>query len=79
MSQMSTFEGVTHVQTARAILFQSHYWEAPMWLPISQIQIERTHDEPLETVVKVKSWLCSKRGFHEFSYYTKEEIEKMGE
>lgn len=79
MAQMSTFEGVTLAQTARAILFQSHYWEAPMWLPTSQIEVEVTFDEPLETVIKVKSWLCSKRGFHEFNHYTDEEIKKMGE
>lgn len=71
-----TFEGVVHVMSARALLFQSHYWEAPMWLPLSQVEIIEDFDCPLETVVKVSAWLCGKNDLKEFSHYTTEDMEK---
>lgn len=79
MSELATFEGITLVQTGRAVLFQSHYWEGPLWFPTSQIEMRTTYDEPLETVIKVKAWLCKKRGIHEFTSYSEEEIRRMSE
>jgi len=79
MSDLTTFEGITLVQTGRAILFQSHYWEGALWFPTSQIEMNTTFDEPLETVIKVKAWLCRKRGVHEFTYYSEEDIRRMSE
>jgi hypothetical protein len=71
-----TFEGTVHVMSARALLFQSHYWEAPMWLPLSQVEIIQDFDSPLETVVKVSAWLCGKNELSEFTRYTEEDMEK---
>lgn len=73
---LTTFEGYVHFSTPKAILFQSHYWEAPMWLPLSQIFAESEVDS-METVVKVKDWLVGKKGLLEFTPYTVEEIERM--
>jgi hypothetical protein len=79
MTNSATFEGVALIQTARAMLFQSHYWEAPLWFPMSQIETHVTYDEPLETVIKVKTWLCKKRGIHEFTNYSEEDIRRISE
>jgi hypothetical protein len=76
MSERSTFEGYVHMQTARALLFQSHYWEAPMWIPLSQAEVEKDFDS-LETVVHVKDWLCRKKNLLEFTFYVEEDIRKM--
>jgi hypothetical protein len=62
--------------SGRALLFQSHYWEAPMWLPLSQVEIIQDFDSPLETVVKVSAWLCSKNELSEFTHYTEEDMGK---
>ena len=75
MSQ-TTFEGIILVSSPRAVLFQSHFWEAPLWFPLSQMDIQRFEDS-FECVVKVKDWLCRKKNLYEFTMYTMEEIEQM--
>lgn len=75
MSQRSTFEGVIETYTSKAILFHGWYWEAPIWLPRSQITLEE--DSGISFVVHVKDWLCNKKGLLEFTPYSAEEIERM--
>lgn len=79
MTADATFEGVVVAETARAILFQGHYWEAPLWFPMSQLVMKVTYDEPMEAVIKVRGWLCRKRGVQEFTHYSQEEIERIAE
>jgi hypothetical protein len=71
-----TFEGVIHFTSARAILFQSHYWEGPIWLPLSQIEMYPDYDSAFEVVVKVSSWICGKNELEEFTYYSEEDVKK---
>ena len=73
---MNTFEGYIHMATARAVLFQSHFWGAPLWLPMSQIEINHDYDG-MEKVVKVAGWLCRKKQLLEFTPYTEDEVRAM--
>ena len=73
----TTFEGVVHQNTAKAVLFQSHFWDAPVWLPRSQTSIYKDGEEEENVVVKVNDWLCNKRGMLEFTYYNEKEIGGM--
>ena len=70
----SQFEGYIHATTPGAILFQSHFWEKPLWFPKSQSIIEQEIDS-MESVVKVRDWLCKKNSILEFTAYSREEIE----
>ncbi len=63
--------------TARAVRFQSFYWDAPVFFPKSQVEI--TPDGDMSVVLKVKDWLTAKRGLLEFTSYSEEEIQKMAE
>lgn len=78
MAEVSTFEGNILRRTQRGVLFIGNYWEAPLWFPISQMAIDQDIDS-LESVVKIKSWLCRKRGINEFTHYSEEEIQKIAE
>lgn len=69
-----TFEGYVEARSPKAMLFQSHYWEAPVWFPTSQIEVE--HEESGGVVVRVKDWLTRKRGILEFTHYTAEYLEE---
>lgn len=71
-----TFEGYIHVSTSGALLFQSHYWEAPLWVPKSQSYVE-TDPDSMEVVVKIKDWLCRKKKLMEFTFYPESEIQLM--
>lgn len=71
----TTFEGTISLWTNAAVHFQSVYWEAPMWLPISQIIIERDGDGYY--VVKLKDWLAGKKRLYEFTHYGEAEIEEI--
>lgn len=71
-----TFEGVIHFMSARAVLFQCHYWEGPIWIPLSQSEIIQDFDSPLEVVLKVSPWLCNKNELEEFTYYSEEDVAK---
>lgn len=73
---MNKFEGYVLVMTARAILFQGHFWGAALWLPLSQIEVEDDLDST-EYVVTVKDWLCKKKRLLEFTPYSEEEIRAM--
>lgn len=68
----STFEGIVIQRTARGVLFQSHFWDAPLWFPSSQMEIEPDGD--LWVVARVKDWLITKKGMLEFTYYTEDAI-----
>lgn len=72
---MATFEGVILQRTARGILFQGHFWEAPLWFPSSQTT--DTPDGDFGCVFWVKDWLADKRGIYEFTYYSEEQIKLM--
>ena len=76
--RVSTFEGVIHVNTPKAVLFECVYWDGTLWLPRSQIEIDPDAGG-LFVVVHVKDWLVRKRGLLEFTQYSAEEIAKMGE
>lgn len=69
------FEGVIHVTSGKAIFFQSHYWDSPIWLPRSQIFLRE--ESEYEYVVLVKDWLCNKKGLMEFTQYSEQQIEEM--
>lgn len=73
---MATFEGNIIERSAKAICFMCHYWWAPMWLPVSQLQMEEDGDGH---VIHVKDWLCNKRSLDEFTEYTEEEILRRSE
>lgn len=70
-----TFEGFIHVFTGRAMLFQSHYWDGPVWFPTSQTEIEPDGD--MFVVIRVKDWLPRKRGILEFTHYGEHDIERI--
>lgn len=80
MARRLTFEGVLVFRTARAILFQSHYWAGPLWFPLSQLdmEIDGEFDEP-GRVIHVKPWLPEKKGLEEFTEYDEEAIERMAQ
>lgn len=71
----STFEGTVLQRTARGILFQSHFWDAPLWFPSSQCRTEPDGD--FDVVFFVKEWLAGKRGILEFTYYSEDEIKTI--
>lgn len=72
---MNTFEGYVIAESPKAIRFWGHYWWAPIWLPKSQIIM---YEDGKSHIVKVKPWLCDKRGLREFHEHTKEELEDEG-
>lgn len=61
-----SFLGVILIKTHKAILFQSHYWHVPSWLPLSQCDVITSLDTE-EVEVRVKSWLPRKSGYSETS------------
>lgn len=65
------FEGYVHFSTARAILFQSHYWEHAHWFPRSQIEIVPTTDDE-ETVIIASAWISRMKNVREFEYNDRE-------
>lgn len=67
----SRFEGIIVGHSAKAILFQGWYWEAPVWLPTSQTRLYPDEDS---YVVDVRDWLTEKRGILEFTSYTEEQL-----
>ena len=71
-----TFEGHIHFMTARAVRFQSHYWEGPLWFPMSQVSLHRDPDAPFEVVLVAKPWIAKVKDVFEFTHYTQEEIEQ---
>lgn len=70
------FEGTIHAQTKAGLLFQGNYWDGPLWLPKSQVEVIYD-DDAWEVVVFVKEWLARKRSLFEFTYYTEQEIEEI--
>lgn len=78
MSEITTFEGYILRRTQKGLLFHGNYWEAPLWFPMSQTVIEEDPDA-MEHVVKVRSWLCRKKGLNEFCFYSEKEIEQIME
>lgn len=70
----TTFEGRIIFNSGAAIRFQGQFWEAPLWLPRSQIEIEPDGEDTV--VVRVKDWLANKNRLQEFTYYDAEAIEE---
>ena len=56
--------GEVEIWTAKAILFKGHEWEAAIWLPRSQCEIEDMGDE---VRVAIAGWLAEKNGIEEVS------------
>lgn len=73
-----TFEGVIHAASAKAILFQCHFWWAPMWLPRSQIEVVEDPDGE-ERIVRVSDWLSRQDRLEEFTELTVEDIEERSQ
>ena len=71
-----TFEGHVHQRTQKGVLFQSHFWDAPMWFPTSQSYSQQDGEDTV--VFRVKSWLAGKKDLEEFTYYDAETIERIG-
>lgn len=71
---MLTFEGEVITASRAAILFHGNYWEGALWLPRSQLVLL---EDGNNHVIKVKPWLCNKKGLLEFSHYNEEQIQKM--
>ena len=71
---VSTFEGMILHRSARALAFQSHYWEGWLWFPNSQVEV--IPDGDYGVVIHVQEWLIKKRGILEFTHYVLEDIEK---
>jgi hypothetical protein len=71
----SRFEGRIEQTSSKAILFQSHYWDAPLWFPMSQIRI--FPDGEFFHVIDVRDWLTDKRNILEFTPYAAEQIEAI--
>ena len=71
----SQFEGVILGSSAKAVFFQSHYWDEGTWLPLSQVTIEPDGD--FFHVVKVKGWLVEKKELEEFCHFGAEHMEKL--
>lgn len=70
-----TFEGMVLARTARGILFQGTYWDAPLWFPSSQ-----TLDNPdgvFTCVFRVKKWLADRKGLLEFTHYSEDAIKEI--
>ena len=70
-----TVEGRILYRSARAMAFQSNYWEGPLWFPNSQCEVTPDGDDGV--VIKVKDWLASKRGILEFTHYAMHDIERI--
>lgn len=68
----SRFEGVIHAHSAKAIFFQSWYWEEGLWLPKSQVRM--FEDGESDYVIDVRDWLAEKNGLMEFTPYTAQQI-----
>lgn len=66
-----TFEGYVLVSTARAIMFQSHYWEHAHWFPRSQIEVRTQQDED-EVIITASDWICNMKRVREFTYHDHE-------
>ena len=66
------FEGLIVAGTGKALLFHGYYWEKPLWLPRSQVEIEPDGDS---FVIRVTKWLCDKNELFEFYHYSAEQIE----
>lgn len=69
-----TFEGIVHAVSAKAVLFQCHFWWAPMWLPRSQIEVIED-PEGNERIVRVSDWLARQDRLEEFTELTLEEVQ----
>lgn len=63
------FIGYIHFETARAFLFQDHFWHSPDWMPKSQVTIRRT-DETAEVSVEASNWISEQKGLKEFEERT---------
>ncbi len=59
------FLGYIVAGTARAILFQDHFWHEPDWMPRSQIHITDDFDSN-EVHIKASPWICQQKNIHEF-------------
>ncbi len=62
---MPQFLGYIHHDTAKAILFQDHFWHAPEWLPKSHVIVKRDYDT-IEVSVVTMAWITRQTGLREF-------------
>jgi hypothetical protein len=59
------FIGYVEVETAKALLFQDHFWHEPDWMPKSQVEVMRDI-ESNEVVLEASNWICKQKGASEF-------------
>ena len=64
---MNEFIGYLYGYSVKAILFQDHFWYAPVWLPRSQMKNLTPIKEGEEICIAVKEWLCDKNDIPEFT------------
>jgi hypothetical protein len=69
---MAQFEGYVTANTPKAILFHGHYWEEPVWLPLSQVTMVLDEDG-WDVVLSVVDWLSKKNELIEFTYRPRSE------
>lgn len=67
MALRHEFLGGVVFRTAKAVLFQDHFWEGPEWMPLSQIQLVQDAGVA-EYSVKASQWICTAKGIREFEY-----------
>ncbi len=72
-----TFIGRVIATSTKAIFFQDWFWWNPLWLPLSQIDIEED-PEGDEKIVRVSHWLSTKNDLREFTEYDEKSIEERG-
>jgi hypothetical protein len=68
------FEGWVTAVSPKSVLFWGHYWGAPMWFPMSQIELQ---DDDSGHVLILSGWLAHKRGLSEFVQYSEEEAMRI--
>ena len=69
---MTQFIGYMEHETARAWLFQDHFWHEPTWLPKSQTTVER-FDDTHEIIVTCTNWISEQKNLVEFKEVEKHE------
>lgn len=76
MARRHEFIGRLFFQTAKAILFQDHFWTAAEWMPKSQIRNESDPETPDEIKITAAQWICTQKNIREFEHIDNEVSEE---
>lgn len=77
MSRYTTFEGYVRFRTGSAVLFESYYWEGPLWFPLSNCYLLEDGDDTW--VIKIRNWLTKKNELHELCFVPIERINELND